>query len=91
MAFVKKSFGGAIAAIGATRVAMSMVDEEGPKAGSGYLSLHFFKNYAEGIRVSEMLVSSQNDYLNNVWYDPFTIEEFILLGDPSLKVGGYNE
>ena len=89
--FVKKSLGGAIAAIGATRVAFSMVDEEGPHAGSGYLSLHFFKNYKRGITVAEMLVSSQNHYLNNVWFDPMTIEEFILLGDPSLMVGGYNE
>ena len=89
--FVKKPIGGAIAAIGATRVAFSMVDEEGIHGGAGYLSLHFFKNYEPGIRVGEMLVSSQNDYLKNLWIDPFTIEEFILLGDPSLMVGGYNE
>jgi hypothetical protein len=89
--FVKKPLGGAIASIGATRVAFTMVQGDEPIAGSGYLALHFFKNYHEGVRVSEMLVSSQNHYLNNIMYDPMTIEEFILLGDPSLMVGGYHE
>jgi hypothetical protein len=36
-----------------------------------------------------MLTAAQNDYLNNVGKDYFTIEEFLLLGDPSLMVGGY--
>lgn len=89
--FVKKQLGGAIATIGATRVAFSRVTEEGPVDGSGYLSLLFFKNYKQSANVAQMFVSSQNDYLNNVSYDPMTIEEFILLGDPSLVVGGYNE
>ena len=41
---------------------------------------------------AEMLVSSQNDYLNNaLWKEPLTVEEYILLGDPSLKIGGYPE
>ena len=43
----------------------------------------------DGITVGEMLTQAQNDYINNVGKDFFTIEEFILLGDPSLKVGGY--
>ena len=59
--------------------------------GAGYLSVHFFKAYNNSETLAKMLVKSQNDYLNYVWKDPFTLEEFILLGDPSLKVGGYNE
>jgi hypothetical protein len=35
-----------------------------------------------------MLTRAQNDYINHVYKDFFTIEEFILLGDPSLMVGG---
>jgi len=35
-----------------------------------------------------MLTLAQNDYIDNVGMDYFTIEEFILLGDPSLRVGG---
>jgi len=36
-----------------------------------------------------MMTGAQNDYINNVGPDYFTIEEFILLGDPSLMVGGF--
>jgi hypothetical protein len=88
--FVNKIIGGAIATIGATRVAFSMVDENGPHAGSSYLGLHFFKNYEEDCSVAEMFFDSQKYYLDTVWEDPLTIEEFLLLGDPSLRVGGYN-
>ena len=86
--WVKYRNGGAIATIGATRVAYTIVDEEGVKGGSGYLSLHFFKSYHKDITIGEMLVSAQNDYLNYVWKDPMTLEEMILIGDPSICLGG---
>jgi hypothetical protein len=93
---VKKSDGGAIATIGATETATTRVDENGPYGQAGYLDLHFFMAYQPGIAVSEMLVKAQNDYLNDVAIGSadsdsyvMTIEQFILLGDPSLKVGGY--
>ena len=86
---VKKPIGGAVATIGATRVAFTNVDWEGVKGGAGYLNLHFFMNYEDGISVSEMLTRSQNDYINYVYEDCITLEEFILIGDPSLKTGGY--
>ena len=88
-AFVKKDNGGAIATIGATRSAYTWVDNNGVHAGAGYLDVHFFKAYEEGITLGEMLVQAKKDYINNVGEDFFTIEEFILLGDPSLMVGGY--
>ena len=31
----------------------------------------------------------QNGYITDVHNDAFTVEEFILLGDPTLKIGGY--
>ena len=87
---IAKPIGGAVATIGATRVAFTNVNSQGIHGGACYLNYHFFKAYEPGITVSEMLVSSQNDYLNAYEHkDCFTIEEFILLGDPSLKVGGY--
>jgi hypothetical protein len=89
--WVKKIGGGAIATIGATEVAFSYVDANGPIGGAGYLSLHFFEGYHSCKTVSEMLVYSQNDYLNNLWKDHWTIEQFTLLGDPTLKVGGISE
>jgi len=89
--WVKKIGGGAIATIGATEVAFSYVDSNGPNGGAGYLSLHFFEGYDSCKTVSEMLVYSQNDYLNNLWKDHWTIEQFTLIGDPTLKVGGISE
>lgn len=89
--WMKKIGGGAIATIGATEVAFSYVDANGPNGGAGYLSLHFFEGYSSCKTVSEMLVYSQNDYLNNLWKDHWTIEQFTLLGDPTLMVGGSSE
>ncbi|UCF12460.1 MAG: hypothetical protein JSW06_10560 [Thermoplasmatales archaeon] len=88
--FLKKENGGAIATIGATRTAYTWVDNDGVYAGAGYLNVQFFKAYEEGVTAGEMLTYAQNDYINNVWEDYFTIEEFLLLGDPSLMIGGYS-
>jgi len=95
---VKKANGGAIAAIGATQISYMGVDKEGLYGGSGYLNLQFFKNYEEGITVGEMFTRAQYEYINTVeekgryiGKDTFTLGEFILIGDPSLKVGGYDQ
>jgi len=87
--FVKRARGGAIATLGASRVAYAMVDENGPQAGVGYLALQFFKTYESGIKLGEMHAESLTQYIDTLWKDYFTIEEFILLGDPTLQVGGY--
>jgi len=84
--WVKKSNGGAIATIGATRTAYGDLT-----MGCGYLSLQFYEAYSSSETVSQMLTKAQNEYINNLWKDYFTLEEFILLGDPSLKIGGYEE
>jgi hypothetical protein len=87
--FLKDENGGSIACIGATRPAYTHVDKYGVYAGAGYLDVHFFKAYSEGTTIGKMLSKSQIDYINYVGKDFFTIEEFMLIGDPSLKVGGY--
>ncbi len=87
--FLKDENGGSIASIGATRPAYTYVDKYGVYAGAGYLDVHFFKAYYEGTTIGKMLTQSQLDYINYVGKDFFTIEEFMLIGDPSLKVGGY--
>jgi hypothetical protein len=87
--FLAKENGGAIATIGSTRTAYTWVDSNGVYGGAGYLNVHFFDAYEDGITVGQMLTSSQNAYIQNVGLDYFTIEEFILLGDPSLMTGGY--
>jgi hypothetical protein len=87
--FLAKENGGAIATIGSTRTAYTWVDSNGVYGGAGYLNVHFFDAYEEGITVGQMLTGSQNAYIQNVGPDYFTIEEFLLLGDPSLMTGGY--
>jgi hypothetical protein len=87
--FLAKENGGAIATIGSTRTAYTWVDSTGVYGGAGYLNVHFFDAYEEGISVGQMMTSSQNDYIQHVGPDYFTLEEFILLGDPSLMTGGY--
>ncbi|MEF8848030.1 MAG: C25 family cysteine peptidase [Candidatus Thermoplasmatota archaeon] len=86
---LNKEKSGGIASIGATRPAYTLVDKKGVYGGAGYLNVHFFKSYEEGITLGQMFHSAREDYLRYVGKDPFTLEEFILLGDPSLKVGGY--
>ncbi|MDG6218447.1 MAG: C25 family cysteine peptidase, partial [Candidatus Thermoplasmatota archaeon] len=88
-AFLKHEHGGAIATIGATRPAYTWVDKDGVYAGAGLLDVRFFSAYEEGVTVGEMLSQAQTDYLNFFGPDVFTIQEFLLLGDPSLRVGGY--
>ena len=95
-ALVKKPDGGAIATIGATETATTSVDADGPHGQAGYLDLHFFQAYEPGRPVGEMLVQAKHDYLNDVAagqandrFYMMTIEQFQVMGDPSLAVGGY--
>ncbi len=87
---VKKPLGGAIATIGATRIAFTFVDSSGVHAGASRLALDFFSAYHNTSILGEMFVEAQLAYIENAGKGYFTLEEFILLGDPSLKVGGYS-
>ena len=88
-AILKQENGGGIATVGATRPAFTAVDEDGVYGGAGFLDVRFFNAYEEEITVGEMHSASLTDYQKYVGKDMFTIEEYILLGDPSLRVGGY--
>jgi hypothetical protein len=81
---VKKGNGGAIATIGATQTAFGGLDY-----GCGYLAIHFWQAYSTSETVSQMLTQAQNDYITHISDDFITVEEFILIGDPSLMIGGY--
>jgi hypothetical protein len=83
-AFNIQENGGAIATIGATRTAYGGVD-----SGAGKMSIEFFSAYNSSEYLGEMMTQMQNGYITDVHDDPFTVEEFILLGDPTLKIGGY--
>ena len=82
--YIKHEEGGAIATIGATRTAFGGVD-----SGAGKMSIEFFNSYKDSQTVGQMMTKAQNEYITDVPDDQFTVEEFILLGDPSLKIGGY--
>ncbi len=53
----------------------------------------FFEAYTPGENLGSLFVQAQQQYIENVVnriiYDPITIQEFTLIGDPSLKIGGY--
>ncbi len=83
-AFVSHQDGGAIATIGATRTAYGGID-----SGAGKMSIEFFSAYHTSEYLGEMMTEMQNNYINDVHDDAFTVEEFMLLGDPTLKLGGY--
>jgi hypothetical protein len=83
-AFINHEGGGGIASIGATRTAYGGVDD-----GAGKMSIEFFSAYNSSQYLGEMMTQMQKEYITDVPDDSFTVEEFILLGDPSLKIGGY--
>jgi len=86
---IKMKYGGGIVAIGSTRSGYSYTTQDGAIEGGSRLIVEFFKAYEPGITISDMLIEAQNEYLDNVWLDVITIEEYNLIGDPSLKIGGY--
>ena len=86
---LKKANGGSIATIGATRSGWFGVNGD-QFLGVPYLHIRFFDAYEPGTTPSEMLTKAKNDYLINQWKDCVTLEEMTLLGDPSLKIGGYS-
>jgi hypothetical protein len=89
---LKKHNGGSIATMGSTRVAFLGMSNEGEVVGGiAFLNIKFFEAYEPGINLGILFNSAVNSYINNAgWREPITPQEFILLGDPSLKIGGYN-
>jgi len=83
--FLQYKDGGAIATIGSTRTAYG-----GVTSGAGKVSIEFFGAYKNSEFLGQMMTEAQNNYITDVPDDAFTLEEFILLGDPTLKIGGYS-
>jgi hypothetical protein len=91
---IKKPNGGAIACVASTRVGYGGFEGNPMGAGSPCMNACFFESYEPGIYLSDMFVNAQKKYIDKVWDNVFTdcltLQEYILLGDPTLKVGGYN-
>jgi hypothetical protein len=90
---VKKPFGGAISSIGSTRVAYGGFTGDPMASGAPCLNKYFFESYEQGILLGDMFTTSKNKYIDHAWdidfHDCLTVQEFMLIGDPSLKIGGY--
>jgi len=92
LSLIKKQDGGGIAAIAASQPGWEIYDGE---LGGTMFHRYFFEGYEPGINLSDMLIHAQNSYINwvmtrdGIMWDRNTIYEFNLIGDPSLKLGGY--
>ncbi len=87
--------GGGIATYGATRVGWGISGYGHPTSLSGYMNTRFFKAYSDGrTRAGELIAQAVTDYRNNLGisgtHDVKTVTEYVLLGDPSLNIGGIN-
>jgi hypothetical protein len=91
---------GFIAAIGNTGLGWGVSGENSVNYNEGYLNSHFFQVYADlsqqGFHhLGMMQAETINDYIiefdpNSDAIDRKTIEQWVLLGDPSLRIGGYS-
>jgi hypothetical protein len=89
---VKREQGGAIAVVGATNKCLAGEAGDFINTGTDRLMVQFFLAYEPGITVGKMLLKSKQDYMKNAF--PFinecvNMELYTLIGDPSLKIGGY--
>ena len=101
--FVKKRYGGAIASMGSTGYGGVNVGDENSngipdciEGLDGWFETQFFRLYnEENIEIlGETYGQTVTNYVNNfqVFSDRYTckiVETHILLGDPTLKIGGY--
>lgn len=97
---IRNPNGGAIAAIGNTGLGYGMPGKECTTGGGdSWITIEFFRQYgAEGHHIlGETYAQTLVSYINNFDMNdleaghPKTLHEWILLGDPSLRIGGYLE
>ena len=87
---VKNPSGGAIATIGFTESPYGGLVGDPLGGGSCRMNANFFDAYEPGILLSDMFMNAQRAYLDELWKDCLTLEQCTLIGDPSLKIGGYS-
>ncbi len=93
--FHKAPNGGAVATFGCTRVGYGAYGTSYATRNSGYVNLHIHEAYSDGyVKAGEMLAKALEDYIAGpgpAGSSSFkTITEYVLLGDPTLTVGGVN-
>jgi len=99
----RKVGGGSIATIGCTGLGMTKEDKESFSGAGDYLEPSFFKHYGvNGVdALGDTWAATITDYLDTYpidWNTPAawdsaidakTVQQWALLGDPSLQIGGY--
>ncbi|RLF58719.1 MAG: hypothetical protein DRN27_04665 [Thermoplasmata archaeon] len=94
--------GGMIATIGCTDLSWLGLEFTSMKGGSNWLELGFFKEYQKGIdTIGDIWKNVITQYVQNFtidWNDQSlcdsslhakTVQQWVLFGDPTLKIGGY--
>jgi hypothetical protein len=101
--FVNHENGGSIGSIGCTMVSWMMSTTYAPNTYNGFLTMEFLRSHNEGTDIlGELWGDSITGYLDDEkamsstislvnWIHYICLEEWILLGDPSLKIGGYEQ
>jgi parallel beta-helix repeat protein len=93
--FVLEPDGGSIAYFGATRIAYCSVDEGSPYGLMGEIDRRIYESYYEGFtKLGQMWGQPITKYVqSHIWnyqtawvYDVKTFMEFVLLGDPTLRI-----
>lgn len=98
--------GGAIATLGCTGLGYGEEDKQGPekRGGGDWLDILFFGEYREdqinilGETWANAITSYLNEFpidwneraFNDTALDAKTVQEWVLFGDPSLRIGGYS-
>jgi hypothetical protein len=102
-ALVRKSNGGSIATIGPTAFSYESPDINTNEGGIEWLDIHFFSEYRLNNTdiLGETWGNTITNFLQNFtinWHDISSdgaaliaknVEQWLLIGDPSLKIGGY--
>ena len=85
--FLKYEHGGSIATIAITRSGSIL---NNPTGGfNGLFCFKFFECYEPGVSLSDMYNKAITSFIDETWKDYVTLQMHILMGDPSLKIGGY--
>ncbi len=102
---VRKPNGGSIATIAATGYSYESCDINSNQGGIEWLDIHFFEEYQKNKSktLGEIWANTINNFVQNFsinWDDDSlygdsiiakNVEQWLLIGDPSLRIGGYNK
>ena len=99
--FINNEYGGSIGSLACTTYSWGSPTTYTPKTYNGFLTMEIFRSYNNGIdTLGELWANSISKYLDDEqamlsympilnWIHYVCLEEWILFGDPSLKIGGY--